>query len=132
MNHVIRRAALVTMLLSMGSPSHATETVTGKQAIEKASAIFKEVIRRREAIQSIEFTATITCDVFRYPTPEVDRAFEGATAKYHFWISPKVSRVDLDEIRPLGCTRMSLAGCSVRRATGPSGGSEGSWTRSTK
>ena len=74
---------------------------SGKGAtVKQARLILQDVLRRREAIQSIEFTATITCDVFRYPTPEVDRAFEGATAKYHFWISPKVSRVDLDEIRP--------------------------------
>jgi hypothetical protein len=100
MNHVIRKAALVTMLLSMGAPSRAAETVTGKQAIEKASGIFKEVIRRREAIQSIEFTATITCDLFRYDTPEIDREFEGATAEYHFWKSSNVCRVDVTEMRP--------------------------------
>jgi len=100
MNHVIRKAAFVTMLLSMGAPSRAAETVTGKQAIEKASAIFKEVIRRREAIQSIEFTATISCDLFRYDMPEIDREFEGATAEYHFWKSSSVCRVDITETRP--------------------------------
>lgn len=99
-NHVIRKAAFVAMLLSMGAPSRAAETVTGKQAIEKASGIFKEVIRRREAIQSIEFTATITCDLFRYDMPEIDREFEGATAEYHFWKSSSVCRVDITETRP--------------------------------
>ena len=85
---------------------------SGKGAtVKQARLILQDVLRRREAIQSIEFTATITCDVFRYPTPEVDRAFEGATAKYHFWISPKVSRVDLDEPAASSRSRDVRAGC---------------------